>query len=192
MAVTPSTMLDLGTPMPSFQLRTFDGATVSPGDFKDARGTLVAFICPHCPFVKHIRDGFARFARDYRAKGLAVAAINSNDASTFPTDDAAGMKKEAEEAGYTFPYLFDEDQAVAKAFRAACTPDFFLFDRSSKLVYRGQFDSSRPGNDIPVTGSDLRTAVDAVLSGRPPSADQKPSAGCNIKWKPGNEPNYAH
>ncbi len=190
MALTPSTMLDLGTPMPSFRLHNFDGVTVSSGEFRNAPGLLVAFICAHCPFVKHIRQGFAAFARDCQSKGLAIIAINSNDISISPADGPAEMKKEAAEAGYVFPYLFDEDQSVARAFRAACTPDFFLFDRSGKLAYRGQFDASRPGNEVPVTGLDLRNAADAVLSGRAAATDQLPSIGCNIKWKPGSEPNY--
>jgi thiol-disulfide isomerase/thioredoxin len=155
-----------------------------------AAGVLVAFICPHCPFVKHIRRDFAAFARDYRTRGISIVAINSNDPVAFPEDDPAGMKKEIHEIGYVFPYLFDETQTVAKAFRAACTPDFFLFDGSRRLVYRGQFDASRPGNSIPVTGGDLRAAAEALLSAGVPPQDQKPSIGCNIKWKPGNEPDY--
>jgi peroxiredoxin len=183
-------MLELGTPMPSFRLPDTDGVIVSPERFRDAAGLLVAFICPHCPFVRHIRQEFAAFAREYQPKGLAVAAINSNDAVAFADDNVAGMKKEIQETGYSFPYLIDADQSVAKAFRASCTPDFFLFDRGGRLVYRGQFDSSRPGNQTPVTGGDLRAAADAVLAARAPSANQLPSIGCNIKWKPGNAPEY--
>ncbi len=158
--------------------------------FKDTPGLLVAFLCPHCPFVKHVRTQFANFAREYQAKGLRVVAINSNDSIAFPDDSPAGMKKEIEDVGYTFPYLVDGSQAVAKSFRAACTPDFFLFDRNGKLAYRGQFDDSRPSNEVPVTGLDLRSAADAVLLAQPASTTQKPSTGCNIKWKPGNAPDY--
>ena len=187
---TPSTMLDLGTSMPSFRLPDADGALLSSEQFKGAAGQLVVFLCPHCPYVKHVRSELAIFAREYQAKGLPIVAINSNDTIAFPDDSPAGMKKETEEAGYTFPYLFDESQAVAKAFRAACTPDFFLFDRDGKLAYRGQFDDSRPSNQIAVTGADLRAAADAVLQGRTPVQIQKPGIGCNIKWKSGNSPDY--
>jgi peroxiredoxin len=190
MAAVSSTMLELGTTMPAFRLPDAHGNVQSSTQFQDAAGLLVAFICPHCPFVKHIRNDFARFAGEYESRGLQVVAINSNDPVAFPDDDPAGMKKEIEEAGYRFPYLFDESQAVAKAFRAACTPDFFLFGKDRRLVYRGQFDASRPGNQIPVTGGDLRAAADALLSQKSPAADQKPSIGCNIKWRPGNEPDY--
>ena len=190
MAATPSTMLPLGTPMPAFRLPDFHGTPVSPEQFASAPVLLVIFICPHCPFVQHVRAGFARFAAEYQSKGLAIVAINSNDTAAFPEDNADGMRREAATAGYTFPYLIDETQGVAKLYRAACTPDIFLFDRQRNLVYRGQFDSSRPGNGIPVTGSDLRAAADAALAGQAPSSDQKPSIGCNIKWKPGNQPVY--
>jgi peroxiredoxin len=190
MPETPSTMLDLGTPLPPFTLPDFNGRMVSDADFSGRRGLLVAFICKHCPYVKHIRPEFARFAREYEAKGLDVVAIASNDAKAFPEDGPEGMKQEAAEAGYTFPYLFDEQQQVAQAFRAACTPDFFLFDRDRRLVYRGQFDDSRPKNNVPVSGADLRAAADAVLAGRPAPAAQKPSIGCNIKWSPNNAPEY--
>jgi peroxiredoxin len=190
MAAVSSTMLDLGTPMPAFRLPDIGGAVLSSDQFADAAGVLVTFICPHCPFVKHIRNGLAAFAREYQKRGLAVVAINSNDTSVSAGDNREEMKKEIEEAGYTFPYLTDEAQSVAKAYRAACTPDFFLFDRSRRLVYRGQFDSSRPSNQIPVTGADLRAAADAVLSGKAPSTGQQPSIGCNIKWRPGNAPDY--
>jgi peroxiredoxin len=188
--MTPSTMLELGTTMPSFELPDVDGVPVSPGQFQNAPGLLVVFICPHCPFVKHIRSGFAQFAREYQQKGLPIIAINSNDTVTFPDDSREGMKKEIAKAGYTFPYLVDESQDVAKAFHAACTPDFFLFNRDRRLVYRRQFDDSRPANQVPTSGSDLRAAADAVLEGRLPSSNQKPSIGCNIKWQFGNEPSY--
>jgi peroxiredoxin len=190
MALTPSTMLELGTPMPAFRLPDLDGIIVPSTEFKYAPGLLVAFICPHCPFVKHVRSEFSRFASEYIPKGLAIVGINSNDIVGFPDDSPEGMKKEADEASYTFPYLFDESQTVAKAFHAACTPDFFLFDSTGKLAYRGRFDESRPGNTSPVTGIDLRMAADAVLAGHTPPAVQKPSAGCNIKWKAGNAPEY--
>ena len=190
MPETPSTMLDLGTPLPSFSLPDFNGRTVSDVDFKGSKALLVAFICKHCPFVKHIRQEFSRFARDYEAKGLKVVAIASNDTTEFPEDGPEGMKQEAAEAGYVFPYLFDEKQQVAQAFRAACTPDLFLFDGNRRLVYRGQFDGSRPKNDVPVTGADLRAAADAVLAGKPAPETQRPSMGCNIKWSPGNAPAY--
>ena len=190
MPETPSTMLDLGTPLPRFSLPDFNGKTVTDADIKGSKALLVAFICKHCPFVKHIRSEFARFAKEYEARGLEVVAIASNSIDEFPEDGPEGMKQEATEAGYVFPYLFDKDQKVAKAFKAACTPDFFLFDRYGKLVYRGQFDDSRPANGIPVTGADLRAATDAVLEGRTPSANQKPSIGCNIKWTAGNQPEY--
>lgn len=190
MVATPSAMLPLGTPAPSFRLPDLDGRMVSPGDVRDAPALLVAFICHHCPFVRHIRQEFSRFAREYQARGLAVLAINSNDVTAFPEDGPDGMRQEAREAGYSFPYLFDESQDVAKAFRAACTPDLFLFDADRRLVYRGQFDDSRPRNNVPVTGRDLRSACDAVLGGHAVSTTQKPSVGCNIKWIRGNEPNY--
>jgi peroxiredoxin len=190
MAMTPSTMLALGTPLPAFQLWDVDGKPVSSAQFDRNRALLVVFICPHCPVVRHVRNEFSRFAAEYQKKGLAIVAINANDPVTFPDDDRDGMRKEMSEAGYTFPYLVDESQGVAKAFRAACTPDFFLFNRDRILVYRGQFDGSRPQNNVPLTGIDLRAAVDAVLEGREPSSDQKPSVGCSIKWKVGNEPEY--
>jgi len=190
MAATPSTMLALGTPMPAFALPDTEGNLVSSETFKGARATLVVFLCPHCPFVRHTRHEIGRFGRDYQSRGLAMVGINSNDLDAFPEDGVEGMKEESAIAGYTFPYLRDETQAVAKLFRAACTPDFFLFDGNGKLVYRGQLDSSRPRNDIPVTGADLRAAADTVLSGLPVPPDQRSSIGCNIKWKPGNEPSY--
>ena len=165
---------------------------MSSDDVRGARAVLVAFICPHCPFVKHIRHEFASVAREYEALGLKVVAINSNDVAAVPQDGADGMREEARAAGYSFPYLLDEHQEVAKAFNAACTPDLFLFDAAGSLAYRGQFDDSRPGNGIAVTGADLRAAADAVLGGRPVQGTQKPSVGCNIKWKRGSEPDYVH
>ncbi len=193
MAQTASTMLPLGTLAPDFSLpEPMTGKTVSLGDFQDAPALLVMVICNHCPFVKHIRQGLIQFARDYQAKGLAIVAISANDAAHYPDDSPAKMAVEAKTFGYSFPYLHDESQSVAKAYRAACTPDFFLFDAGRKLAYRGQFDGSRPGNKVPVTGSDLRAAVDALLVGRLlPSAQQQPSIGCNIKWKAGHEPDYS-
>jgi peroxiredoxin len=190
MAATPSTMPPLGMKAPDFTLRDHGGEEYSLSDFEDAPALLVAFICYHCPFVVHIRNEFAAFAREFQGKGLAVVAIASNDVSQYPQDGPDGMAREAEEAGYTFPYLFDDTQEVAKAFRAACTPDFFLFDQDRNLAYRGQFDDSRPGNGIPVTGKDLRSAADAVLEGRPVPEEQRSSIGCNIKWKQGNAPEY--
>ena len=184
-------MLPWGTLAPDFRLPdAVSGRTVALSDFAKKPVLVVMFICNHCPYVKHIRTGLAAFARDYQAKDVGIVAINANDVADYPEDSPAKMKTEAKAAGYIFPYLFDETQAVAKAYHAACTPDLYVFDRSRKLVYRGQFDDSRPGNGRPVTGADLRAACDAVLAGRAPAADQKPSIGCNIKWKPGNEPDY--
>ncbi len=182
-------MLPLGTAAPDFRLPDTGGKTVSLADFK-GKPLVVAFICNHCPYVKHLRAGLAQFARDYQPKGVAIVGINSNDAANYPDDSPAKMKDEAKSAGYLFPYLYDESQAVAKAYRAACTPDFYLFEKNHRLVYRGQFDDSRPGNGLPITGKDVRAALDAVLSGKPDSSNQKPSIGCNIKWKSGNEPDY--
>jgi peroxiredoxin len=190
MALTPSTMLPLGTTAPDFNLPDTNGKTVSPADFKDAPALLVIFMCNHCPYVVHIRAGLAQLARDYAPKRVAIVGINSNDVANYPADSPAKMKDEVKSAGYIFPYLYDGTQAVAKAYRAACTPDIFLFDRGRRLVYRGQFDGSRPGNGIPMTGQDLRAALDAVLAGKPVAPDQKASIGCNIKWKSGNEPDY--
>jgi len=190
MALTPSTMLPLGTAAPDFKLPDTGGKIVSLADFKDKAALLVIFMCNHCPYVIHIRPGLAQLARDYLPRGAAIAGINSNDVANYPADSPAKMKDEVKSAGYIFPYLYDETQAVAKAYRAACTPDIYLFDKNQKLVYRGQFDDSRPGNGIPVTGRDLRAALDAVLAGRPVSPNQKASIGCNIKWKSGNEPDY--
>jgi len=190
MAVTPSTMPDLGMEAPDFELPDTGGEMVSRDDFEDADALLVVFMCNHCPFVKHIREELADFAREYREKGLAVVGINSNDVESHPEDRPEKMKEEKERIGYTFPYLFDESQEVAKAYGAACTPDFFLFDSDRRLFYRGQFDDSRPGNDVPVTGEDLRDACDRALAGDRPPEEQRASAGCNIKWKPGNAPEY--
>jgi peroxiredoxin len=190
MVKTASTMLPLGTRAPDFKLLDTAGKPVARDDFSKAPALVVAFICNHCPFVQHVRDGFAKLAREYQAKGVAIVGINSNDIETHPEDSPDKMAVEAKAAGYTFPYLFDETQSVAKAYRAACTPDFFVFDKFGKLVYRGQMDSSRPGNGIPVTGSDLRATLDLMLAGKRVPTEQKASIGCNIKWKPGNEPDY--
>ncbi len=190
-AQTPSTMTDIGSPAPHFNLPDTEGNSVSQADFADAQALVVMFICNHCPFVKHIRHELAKLARDYQPRGVAFVAINSNDVENYPDDSPEKMKEEVREAGYTFPYLFDESQEVAKAYRAACTPDFFVYDTQRRLVYRGQLDDSRPKNGVPVTGEDLRTALDAVLSGREYPREQRPSIGCNIKWKKGNEPEYA-
>jgi len=183
-------MLPLGTQAPDFSLPNIDGRTVSLADFAAAPALLVVFMCNHCPYVKHVAAGLADLAREYQARGAAVVAISSNDVQSHPADSPEQMIHEAEMRGYTFPYLYDETQEVAQAYRAACTPDFFVFDRDQKLVYRGQMDASRPDSGIPVTGKDLRAALDAVLAGKPASTDQKPSLGCNIKWKPGNEPQW--
>lgn len=190
MALTPSTMLPLGSKAPAFRLPDTDGKTVSLDDLKAAPALLVMFICNHCPYVKHVRQELARLGHDYRDKGVAVVAISANDVATHPDDSPARMADEKKAAGYTFPYLYDETQDVAKAYQAACTPDLYVFDKNRSLVYRGQLDDSRPGNNIPVTGKDLRAALDAVLAGKPVSEQQKPSIGCNIKWKSGNEPRY--
>lgn len=190
MVRTASTMLPLGSPAPEFSLPNVDGNTVSLADFTGKDGLLVVFMCNHCPFVIHVRSQLAQFAKEYTAKGLGIVGISSNDVDEYPQDGPELMKAEHATAGYVFPYLYDATQSVAKAYRAACTPDFFLFDRDHRLVYRGQFDSSRPKTDIPVTGSDLRAAVDALLAGMPIVADQMPSIGCNIKWKAGSEPDY--
>ena len=188
MAVT-STMLPLGTQAPDFSLAdVVSGRTVTLHDFDDAKALLVMFICRHCPYVAHVRPGIAALAREHVGSELGIVAISANDPATYPEDAPEGLAAEAVEAGYTFPYLFDETQEVAKAYTAACTPDFFLFDHDRQLVYRGQFDPSRPANDVPVTGADLRAAIDAVLAGRAVLQEQRPSVGCSIKWRPGNEP----
>jgi len=189
MVETASTMrLPLGAKAPSFDLPDPSGRRFDLAGFEGSPALLVAFICQHCPYVKHVRAGFAALAAEYQKRGAAVVAIASNDAHAYPQDGPEGMAREAMAAGYTFPYLFDETQEVAKAYGAACTPDFFLFDGERRLFYRGQMDGSRPGNGVPVTGEDLRRALDAVLEGRPAPERQRPSLGCNIKWKPGNEP----
>jgi peroxiredoxin len=190
MVLTPSTMLPLGTKAPDFALPNIDGKTVSLRDLQGAPALLVIFMCNHCPYVKHVADGMAQLARDYQARGVVVVGINSNDTTAHPADSPEQMGHEAEGRGYTFPYLFDESQEVARAYRAACTPDFYVFDKDQRLVYRGQMDSSRPNSGQPVTGKDLRAALDAVLTGKPVSAEQRPSIGCNIKWKAGKEPEY--
>lgn len=191
MAAVPSTMLALGTAAPDFELPDpVTGADVTLGDFSDASALVVMVLSNHCPFVKLIAGGIADFAKDVQARGIAVVAINANDAEKYPADSPAKMVEEVRNRGYTFPYLFDESQSVVKALQAACTPDFFVFDGERRLVYRGQFDASRPSLDIPVTGSDLRAACDAVLEGRGPVDAQLPSIGCNIKWKPGNAPEW--
>lgn len=191
MAQTASTMLPLGTSAPNFSLpEPATGNIVTLADLRGSPALLVMFISNHCPFVQHIREALARFASDYRGRGLACVAIGANDVIKYPDDGPARIAEEVQSRGYPFPYLYDESQAIAKAYRAACTPDFFLFDADHQLVYRGQFDASRPGNTVPVTGADLRAAVDAVLAGQPVSSEQKPSMGCNIKWKLGNEPDY--
>ncbi|MEN9244642.1 MAG: thioredoxin family protein [Gloeomargarita sp. DG02_5_bins_242] len=193
MARTPSVMLALGTPAPAFHLPdVVTGETISLETFAGKTGLLVMFICRHCPYVKHIQDQLAQLGRDYQNQDLGIVAISSNDAEKYPDDSPASLKEMAKELGFTFPLCYDETQAVAKAYQAACTPDFYLFDRERKLVYRGQLDDSRPKSDppIPVTGKDLRAAIDALLSGQPIPTDQRASIGCNIKWKPGNEPDY--
>lgn len=191
MALTPSTMMGLGTRAPEFSLpNAVDGKSVSSKDFEEKPALLVMFICNHCPYVQHVRSELGRLATDYMPKGLAIVAINSNDVKAYPDDAPEKMKKLARSEGWKFPFLFDETQEVAKIYRAACTPDFYLFDKDRKLVYRGQLDDSRPGNMKPVTGRDLRAAIDAVLGGKRVPADQTPSVGCSIKWKRGNEPAY--
>jgi peroxiredoxin len=183
-------MLELGTEAPAFSLPDADGAMHSLEDAAGSKAYLVMFICNHCPFVKHVADELARLARDYEPQGVAVFAINSNDVEKYPEDGPAAMKAEAANRGYVFPYILDADQSVAKAYLAACTPDFYLFDADRVLVYRGQLDGSRPGNNVPVDGRDLRAALDTVLAGESVPEDQLPSLGCNIKWKAGNEPAY--
>ena len=190
MVRTASTMLPLGTQAPEFSLPDAEGKTVSLGDFADAPALLVVFMCNHCPYVKHVADGLAKLAREYQARGVAVVGINSNDVASYPDDAPDKMAEEVERRGYTFPYLYDATQQVAVAYRAACTPDFFVFDGQRRLVYRGQMDDSRPESGLEVTGKDLRASLDAVLAGRPVSEDQKASLGCNIKWKAGGEPDY--
>ncbi|HEV2132847.1 MAG TPA: thioredoxin family protein [Terracidiphilus sp.] len=184
MALTESTMLELGTTAPDFALPdVLSGNTVCRDNFRGKNGLLVMFICAHCPYVKHIEKTLGPLGADYKSQPLGIVAISSNDVATHPADSPEGLKRQAQANGFTFPYLYDESQAVAHAYKAACTPDFFLFDRDFKLVYRGQYDSSRPGNEMPVTGVDLRAAIDLVLDGRPVPTKQRPSIGCNIKWK---------
>jgi thiol-disulfide isomerase/thioredoxin len=184
MALTESTMLELGTTAPVFALTdVVSGKIVRRDDFRDRKALLVMFICTHCPYVKHIEKELATLGKDYAAKSLGIVAISSNDITTHPADGPTGMKQQAETLGFVFPYLYDETQAVAHAYKAACTPDFFLFDGDLKLAYRGQFDRSRPGNGVAITGEDLRAAIDAALAGKPPLKEQRPSIGCNIKWK---------
>ena len=183
-------MLDLGTPAPAFKLSDAEGKSFSLDDVAGAKGLFVAFICNHCPYVKLIASELARFADDYREKGIGTVAISSNDYEKYPDDRPELMLVEARNRGYRFPYLVDEDQSVARAYRAACTPDFYLFDGQRRLVYRGQFDDARPGASRPVTGQDMRAAADALILGNPIPSAQRPSIGCNIKWKPGNEPDY--
>jgi peroxiredoxin len=190
MVMTASTMLPLGMSTPDFNLPDIKGDMVSLADFKESPALLVIFMCNHCPFVKHVLHVMVDLIKEYQAKGVAVVGINSNDVANFPEDSSEKMAKVAKKAGFTFPYLYDQSQEVAKAYHAACTPDFFLFDKERKLIYRGQMDDSRPGNDIPVTGVDLIKAMDSVLAGRQVNTNQKPSMGCNIKWKQGNEPKY--
>jgi peroxiredoxin len=190
MVRTASTMLPLGTPAPDFSLSECGGGSVSLGDFAGSDALLVIFMCNHCPYVKHVADELKRLADHYMPAGVGVVGISSNDAEKYPDDSIEAMATEKQQRGYAFPYLFDADQSVARDYAAACTPDFYLFDTDQKLVYRGQLDSSRPKNDSPVTGEDLRSAIDAVLAGDPPLDQQTPSIGCNIKWKEGNEPQY--
>jgi peroxiredoxin len=184
MALTESTMLELGTTAPDFALTdVVTGKTVRRDDYRGSKALLVMFICTHCPYVKHIEKGLAALGKDYAGKPVSIVAISSNDAATHPEDGPAGLERQAKTFGFNFPYLYDETQAVAHAYKAACTPDFFLFDGDFRLVYRGQFDCSRPGSGIAVTGEDLRAAIDLVLAGKPVPAAQHPSIGCNIKWK---------
>jgi len=185
-------MAPLGTSAPDFRLPDPEGRMVTLGDFREAPALLVLFLCNHCPFVQYIQSHLAETSREYQQRGLAIVGINSNDIQAHPDDAPEKMAEQARTVGFDFPYLFDETQEVAKAYGAACTPDFFLFDGDRHLVYRGQYDDSRPGNDQPITGADLRAALDAVLGGKPLPAEQKPSLGCNIKWKPGNQPDYFH
>jgi peroxiredoxin len=191
MAAVNSTMVPLGTPAPDFTLQdTVSGKPINLTSYRAGKPVVVMFICNHCPFVVHLRSELAKAAADFQKAGAAVIAISANDPENYPEDAPAKMTAEAKRAGYTFPYLFDKDQSVAKACRAACTPDFFVYDTAGTLFYRGQFDGSRPSNGIPVSGNDLRAAVLAVLAGKPAPKEQWPSIGCNIKWKAGNEPDY--
>jgi peroxiredoxin len=185
-------MLALGTLAPAFSLPDVTtGEIVSLDTFKDKKAVLVMFICNHCPYVVHVRDELAKLGKDYKDKDIGIVAISANDAKKYPADAPEKLKEMAKKVGFTFPFLYDESQEIAKKYSATCTPDFFLFDKDRKLVYRGQLDDSRPGSDVKVTGKDLRAAIEAVLADKPVPKDQKPSVGCNIKWKPGNEPEYA-
>jgi len=190
MVKTASTMLPLGTSAPDFRLLNIDGKTISLSEITTGKGLVVMFICNHCPFVKHVAPELVRLTKDYESRGIHFVAISSNDVTAYPDDSPEMMKQEAAQQGYTFPYLFDETQEVAQAYRAACTPDFFIFDGSRRLVYRGQLDDSRPGNGKPLNGSDMRRALDQLIDGVEVPAEQRPSIGCNIKWKRGNEPTY--
>lgn len=190
MALTKSQMLPLGTPAPDFSLPDYTGKRLSLSDFKDAPALLVMFICNHCPYVQHVRPTIAKLTAEYKKSGLASVAINSNDFQRYPADSPAMMEQDVRAAGYTFPYLVDESQSVAKAYRAACTPEFYLFDKNRSLYYRGRLDGSTPGSNVPVTGEELRRALDLLLAGKPAPKEQHASMGCNIKWKPGNEPDY--
>lgn len=190
MVAVNSTMLALGTRAPDFRLPDSTGKMVSLADFTNSRALFAIFMCNHCPYVKQIRSGLAQLARDYMSRGVAIVGISSNDVENYPADSPKKMAEEAKAAGYIFPYLYDETQEVAKSYRAACTPDIYIFDSEQRLAYRGQFDDSRPGNGISVTGKDVRAALDALLAGKPVPPNQKVSIGCNIKWKPGNEPDY--
>lgn len=190
MVMTASTMLPLGTEAPDFTLPDTHGDLVSLSDFAGARALVVVFMCNHCPFVKHVIEGLVRLVKEYQPEGVAFVGINANDVDSYPEDRPERMAQFAREKGFSFPYLFDATQDVAKSYHAACTPDFFVFDEDRKLIYRGQMDDSRPGSDIPVTGADLRIVLEAVLEGEPAPEEQRPSMGCNIKWKAGNEPDY--
>jgi peroxiredoxin len=191
MSLTPSTMLPLGTPAVDFKLPdVVSGKTYSLRDFANKKALLVMFICQHCPYIQHIKKELAKLGRDYTNKDIGIVGISSNDADNYPEDSPKELAKFAKAEGFTFPLLYDESQDVAKAYTAACTPDLFLFDKARNLAYRGQLDDSRPGNSKPVTGRDLRAAMDAVLADKPVAKDQRPATGCNIKWKPGNEPDY--
>ena len=191
MSLTPSTMLALGTLAPNFELPDVcSGEIVSLDDFRGRKALLIMFICRHCPYVQHVKEGIAKIGHDYKEKDIGIIAVSANDINSYPEDSPESLKEMAQELNFSFPYLYDRSQEIAKAYTAACTPDFFLFDKNRKLVYRGQLDGSRPGNNLPVTGKDLREAIDAVLNDKPVNQNQKPSIGCNIKLKPGNEPSY--
>ncbi len=191
MVLTPSTMLDLGTTAPEFELPdVVSGESISLGTFEGKKALLVMFICKHCPYVIHVQDELARIGRDYGDRDVGIVAIGSNDAENYPDDAPDKLRSMAQDLGFSFPFCYDESQQTAKDYTAACTPDFFLFDAQTRLVYRGQLDDGRPGNDSPVDGKDLRVALDQVLAGDAPDPNQKPSIGCNIKWKPESAPAY--